>query len=564
MFDWPTPVQPLSIVKTLFWASVFTATSALAADRWLHRALKEHWKFVLALTVVVVIWRIPTSGSFFHGLEYEDSYVYTVAGRQIHEHVSSTGIAVTAPYSIQVCEIGSLKACDKWEAFPEHFIGYPYIIAVFSDIAGYSPAIGSLVNLLAACVSGVTIFGIVLLATENVTMGRAAAVVFAITPVFAVYGLETSAEPASNLCVTLVIWFFMRSVQMAGTLPSRLTFLLPWCAYTSALLFSLMVKRENILMALFLPLLAPLVVPHHSESRAWHARSILLMFVSSTLALLLSAKMHLLHTTSSEAAVLKEFPLNPARLVTFVMGFLRSFFVFDWYGGTVFAVMLGMIVSWRRKGLCLVPLCLFTAYVLLYAAHIRGYYEMRLGHVEPASALRFSMSLMSLWSVVAGVGVGAVMATLPTVGRHISKRTVTGIKWVSLAGVLGISFVVTRAIRNDAVEDETQVRLAPAFSALDHVSSDGSEFIVSLEPLVIQMYADPASHVVDLAAIDSSELRTMMSPGKSDRLVLIDEANRQSEADMERYGNQFRYLESLSRKTLYSARGYDIIRLERR
>jgi hypothetical protein len=563
MLNWLTQIKPLSIVAALFWTGVFTAILSLAADRWLHRAFKEHWKFVLALTVMVTTWRMPTGGPFFHGLEYEDSYVYTVAGRQMHEHVGPTGIGTTTPYSIQVCEIGSLKACDKWEVFPEHFIGYPYVIAVFSNIAGYMPSIGSLVNLIGACISGVMIFGIVLLATENVTMARAAAVVFAITPVFAVYGLETSAEPASNVCLTLMIWFYMRSVQMAGALPRRLVLLLPWCAYTSALLFSLTVKREDILLVILLPLLAPFIVPHCSESRHGRARSIVLMFASSALALLLSANMHFLHTTSSEAALLKKFPLNPSHLLAFVTGFVRSFFVLEWYGGVVFAVVLGMIVSWRRKSLCLVPLCLFAAYVLLYAVHIRSYYEMRLGQVELATALRFSMSLMSLWSILAGVGVGTAMATFPTVGSHVSKRIVTGFKWASLAGALGISFVVTRAIRSDAVEDETHVRLAPAFSALDYTSGAGSDFIVSLEPLIIQMYADPASRVVDLAAVDPGELRTMMAPGGSDRLVLIDEADRRSEADMERYGNQFQYLDSVSRKTLYSARRYDIIRIER-
>lgn len=334
--------------------------------------------------------------------------------------------------------------------------------------------------------------------------------------------------------------------------------------YTSALLFSLTVKRENILLAILLPLLTPLIVAHRSESRCGREISIVLVAVSSVLAFPLSANMRLLHTTSSEATLLKEFPLNPAHFFSFVTGFVRSFFVLEWYGGTVFAVVLGMIVLWRRKGLCLVPLCLFTAYVLLYAVHIRSYYEMRLGQVELASALRFSMSLMRLWSILAGVGVGAAMATFPTLGLRPSKRIVTGLKWASVAGVLGIGFVLTRSIRSDAVEDETHVRLAPAFSALEDTSSGGSEFIVSLEPLDIQMYAGPASGVVDLATVDPSELKTMMSPGSSDQFILIEETDRESHADMDRYGEQFQYLKSLSRKTLHSGDGFEIIHLARK
>jgi len=43
-----------------------------------------------------------------------------------------------------------------------------------------------------------------MLIARDVAAAGSAALIFAITPVFAVWGLETSAEPFSNGCITLI------------------------------------------------------------------------------------------------------------------------------------------------------------------------------------------------------------------------------------------------------------------------------------------------------------------------------------------------------------------------
>jgi hypothetical protein len=144
------------------------------------------------------------------------------------------------------------------------------------------------------------------------------------------------------------------------------------------------------------------------------------------------------------------------------------------------------------------------------------------------------------------------------------KRSLASLRWSASAAVFGISIVLTYMLRRDAVEDETNVRLIPALRALDYTSSQTSEPdpIISLEPLIIQMYADTATCVIDLAAVSPMELRTLMLSDRSVHPVLIEETDHQTDADIERYGDQFKYLDSLSRKTLYTANGFEIVRLE--
>src|SRR5580698_9405069 len=155
---------------------------------------RSHWKSIVLILVIAAVWRLPWDGVFFHGLEYEDSYIYTVAGRQIADRIQPPAGNSGPPFSFNVCAVGSIRDCDIWEPFPEHLIGYPYMIGMAIRAFGYSSAIGSLVNLFASSVSSLLVFMLALNITGDALVASLAGLTFAVIPVFAVYGLETSAE----------------------------------------------------------------------------------------------------------------------------------------------------------------------------------------------------------------------------------------------------------------------------------------------------------------------------------------------------------------------------------
>ena len=287
------------------------------------------------------------------------------------------------------------------------------------------------------------------------------------------------------------------------------------------------------------------------------------MLCSTALALILSVTMQLSQTTLGEAALLRDFPLTAKRLAIFVLDFVRSFFVNRWYGGAITAVIVGTVVSLRRRGLSLVVVLLFLSYLVLYALHIRSYYEMRSGHIEPEAALRFSMNLMSFWSVLAGIGIGAVINALKSTRLFRAHQRWSAIMGGSiLVALLGRSFAVTNGLRTDAVEDESYVRIVPACTASD-LAWDGQthEYVITLEPLIIQMYADPTANIIDLAVVDSGALRGLILPEQRSGFLLLEESMHQSGADVARYGEQTQYLYSLPHHILYSADGFKIVRL---
>jgi hypothetical protein len=129
---------------------------------------------------------------------------------------------------------------------------------------------------------------------------------------------------------------------------------------------------------------------------------------------------------------------------------------------------------------------------------------------------------------------------------------------------LVVAFIATLHLRESAVEDERISRLAPAFSALHFVSQVGTQFdpIVSMEPLVIQMYADPTTRIVDLESVSSDTLRALMPPSGEAQLIFLKESSTLSDVEMSRYGEQVRYLVSQPSSILLDTDRFRILRVD--
>lgn len=564
MTSWLMQSDALGIVKTLFWGSILTSLACFLTDRYLHSLLKSHWKPMLFCVALVVLWRIPTEGGFFHGTEYEDSYVYTVAGRQMAEHLRIEPSDATLPYSINVCEVGSLASCKQSENFPEHLIGYPYIISVFSNIFGYRPSIGSIANVMSACFADILIFLLCMVIADDVVAALSAALIFAITPVFAVWGLETSAEPISNGCMSLVLWFCLRHISERSEGSSRWHTLVTWCAFTATLLFSLTVKRENILLATALPVIVFLVQYTNKRSQCSPILNARWPVLSAVLAFILGLQMKLFQTMRSETTLLNKFPITSGELIRLLPVFLRSFFVVNWYGGAAILVLIGAAVAGRRKSLDLFPLLLFAAYVLLYAFHIRSYYEMQSGSTDSREALRFSMSLMSMWSILAGLGTASLVGWVRR--RRFWKNHSVRVNWIAactVVVVLGVSYYATTCLRDDEVKDEFRIRIEPSLTAARIAARDRikENYIVTLEPLIPQMYAEQSIDVLSLYSLDGTVMKEIGFSEGVTGVLYVDEEIHRTPADAERYKSQLEYLNQFPHSTLTSNAVFSVIRI---
>jgi hypothetical protein len=565
MTAWFTQSDALGVVAMLFWGSVLTSLACFLTDSYLHALLRTHWKPLLVCVVLVLIWRIPAEGAFFHGLEYEDSYVYTVAGRQMAEHFRIEPSGVTFPYSINVCAVGSLTSCRLSDNYPEHLIGYPYTLSVLFKVFGYHSSVGSMANVVCACLVDILIFLLCIVIAEDVIAAGSAALIFAITPIFAVWGLETSAEPIANGCICLVLWFCLRYVFVSPERTGHWRAFLIWSAFTSTLLFSLTVKRENILLPIILPLVVFLVRFTKNRTNSSPAHRFRWMLLSVAVGLIFSLQLHLSQTQNSEIALLHKFPLTPAELITYLPVFVSSFFVVQWYGGAIILVLIGVIVASRQRGLALFPLLLFVGYLLLYAFHIRTYYELRSGSTDSRAALRFSMSLMGMWSILAGLGTASVLRWLRRTRVWTNHRV--PLNWIAgctVAAMVVASVFATDYFREDVVRDEFRMRIEPSLTAVRAADDDPTRktYILTLEPLILQMYANPSVNVISLRALNEEVMKDVGFDQGAVGVLYLDEQIYRSPADEERYRSQLEYLSQFQRTSLTSNSLFSIIKID--
>jgi hypothetical protein len=278
----------------------------------------------------------------------------------------------------------------------------------------------------------------------------------------------------------------------------------------------------------------------------------------------LSLTMHLFQTTIHESELLNAFPLNVNRLTILVYSFLRSFGVYRWYVGTGVAVLIGIIICCWRKGLALVPVALFAAFIVLYALHIRSFYEMRSPSIDPQTALRFSMTLMSLWGILAGLGLWALGRTI--VGHRLfqnyRKPIAIGVCCI-IVGLCIRSFEQTVELRNESAEDEDLVRLRPAedAEAMASMTPAKPSYVVTLEPLIIQMYSPSTENIIDLETVTATTVPQLLAGADRVGIIFLEEQIHQTDADEARYKQQMRFFDRLPRKLLEQTESFRVFRL---
>jgi hypothetical protein len=148
--------HPLIVAKLLLGVLAFAGSIMVASDCDIRTTLRRHWKYIGVGLVMTLAWRIPGNGVLFHGMEYEDSYVYTVQARQLL--LGSHLPASNQTYVTSVCGFGIIEHCRRAVTFSGHYLGDPLVLSIAARLFGYAPQIGSWVGVLASCITLVLVF----------------------------------------------------------------------------------------------------------------------------------------------------------------------------------------------------------------------------------------------------------------------------------------------------------------------------------------------------------------------------------------------------------------------
>jgi Dolichyl-phosphate-mannose-protein mannosyltransferase len=505
--------------------------------------------WLLSALCCCVLWRWPHGGEFFHGLEYEDAYLYTVVARQaLFQPFGDT-------YLTTVCAVGSLVHCSVAETYSGHFIGYPYLLADVARIFGYSPFIANYAAVVAAALSTILVYSITKRITGDRTGPIVAAAVFAWVPVFSVHGVASFAEPVSSLLVGASLYFFLAYAYDPSSSKFARTSALLAFAFVTALAVS--VKRENMLLPIVSPCVAVLLkraAPQRTAPRGlgWIVLASILVILYGT------SELHVSTSVASEVVEYRGFPFRLTGLLSMLPAFVASFLRFKWFLGTWILVAAGTVLAMRERHLALHLVGLLVAYLALYMTHVRSYYQLHASDVAPMDSLRYSMNLMVVWSVLAGFGAARLIARarMYAANRRLNKIPAVA----ALCGVLAAStsYLVTRALRTELVADEYYTRVEPAVAAA-RLAKELHAQVLTMEPLLIQMYGDDGVNVLDLTSVN----RDLLASITEGELLYVKHAAYSTGTNLDRYDDELQAINELSWRLVHRGSEFSIYRRRR-
>jgi hypothetical protein len=508
-------------VLWLFWAVVLVGGFVGVA-----RAINgSRRQLIVAVTILGLALSLRLGGQTFYGLEYEDAYVYAASART----PDSTGMDWRG---LRVCAVGSLDDCREWEFFPGHLPGFPAalraVMAVVGEHASVAPNVGAVLSSLAA----VFVWWATWVITQSFAAAAGAGILFAVTPVFSLYGGSAVSESASAVPLALAFG----AVSMIRKAQGGAVHLY-WAAFAlMSSLLALSIRRENAVLLLVLPVSLLLSVETDRETTRRR-----LLQLAPWMVVGLTAAAFLSRSLVSEVGEYGQVSFGVSRLVGVLPVILRALVTLEWFGVlgivAVAPTVRAAYVVWRRGGsrTCepTVLACAVSALMMmvLYAAHIRSTYQLMGVPVQPFDFLRYLSNVAVPMSILAGVFLAAIV----TANMWRTRASVRAIS--ALVGIVYVaaSVAASRNLRAELTLVEHDVRTLPALQALKVAAmSDYRQPIVTLESMVVRAFAPPSARVISLPFLSVDHVREF-----NGRMLYVHQDHYSSEADRHRYGAAF-------------------------
>jgi len=194
-------------------------------------------------------------------------------------------------------------------------------------------------------------------------------------------------------------------------------------------------------------------------------------------------------------------------------------------------VLVGLFLIRRCDCLTLYPVLVIIAYLSLYVSHVRSYYQVNYGDVAPADALRYSMNFMTMWALLSGVGLAYVVSRCRGVGDGLQWRAVGVTAALVIYGAT--TYWYTTALRDEVTSEEQRTRIEPSVVASQLAVAMGSAdtYVITLEPLVFQLYGPLDVNVIELTRINDQLIAALASRHEHLNLLYLDSGIYRNEID---------------------------------
>jgi hypothetical protein len=493
---------------------------------------------VAAIGVIAFVTRGGASTEYFYGLEYEDAFIYAEASR----HLSATTVVWNSP-GLAVCAIGDSSGCAAWETYPGHLFGFPALLSGVLQFRAFHPALVPQVVVALSTLTAIFVVWAAATIHRSAWKGALAGALFAVTPALALYGGAAVSEAASSAVIAVALG----AVGMAQGKDKQGWWTWHGVALCASML-AITVRRENVVLLAIIP--TCLLIGRRSRFR-WSS-------IWPWLVLLTFAAGRVAGSLASEVGEYGRFSFSAAALLQTLPLVLGALLNPRWFGFVAVLAVVGFWFAVRevngrdnlRKSSAIIGAGLVAGtMILLYASHVRSTYQLYGIGVEPFDFLRYLNNIgVPLCVVAAGAG------------GYFHSGITGGVRRTLIVGVLALYIVVSGAaalqIRAEMTATEERSRRQPALKALEAAASFKGEYpIVTLEPLVAQIYARDRETVISLPALTSELVEAY-----DGKLLFLDQEQYHSEVDRNRYGRGFAALPTSKPIEVSRGDGWSIVR----
>lgn len=554
-------LNPFEVTGFFFFGSLVLIFVYFAINKFIKTVFKKYWKIIIILILANIAMKIPYKSNFFDGLEYEDSYIYKASARALYE--GGYRFSAINPYYPTSCVYGSLKDCRISGIFVTNFLGYPYIINLGYRFFGYQINIGNIISLIFSGVSVAFVFLVALLIIDQLLFAVICSMVYITIPIFNVYASTSLTEPLSNVYLILVLLLYLTFINYAFEGKWLLfKYALGLSAIAFNMVFSILVKTTNISLVFCLPIAGLISLMTDKKIKVKNARNRFLLSLPLIFMVFVFCSQILRFQTAVEINR-GDIGVNPFSLSYFkalAPVFAESFFDIQWYLIYTLFFLFGIVFGLKKRN-GILPIIIFVFYFVLYTVHYRSYYFTRGLPAEKDEALRYMTSIISVYSIIVGLGVYYLWHSIKTLkaNRPIKLPSLAIIASL-LIFVIGVSMFFTLKCRAYFVEDEYSVRVAPVLKTLEYLGRK-DDILITSEHVLFQVYGNE-----DLRLIDFCSIGMLIPMEEIDSLVRA--ANvyylgtiAPDSLDGERYRPQLQYIDSKRKERVYSGRDYSIYRL---
>ncbi len=494
----------------------------------LPKMLTKYPYFLIVIILVTAVFKLLFIQFPFHGLEYEDAFVFSDVARYLQYNYQWD----VDPFQTKSCLDGSISNCYQFGTFGGHYMILPLIVYSLNEVIGYSIFNIFMINCFASFFALYFYIRTLRLLDVSYIGICFSALLLVTTPFLNVFNTSGLSETFSSVFVAGSVFFYIKT-SLEDHNYKRSAF---WLTITF-IVISFLTKRENLIL-LSLPVLSTLLLAKNNVLKTNRLINITILFsVPTAIAAVYNMLARINEMEAAESLGLGIATFNLTNFAMLFPKYLFSFLNVDYFGitGALFIITSIYVILLQNKLEFKLISLLSILYLVMYSSHYRSYYQVHFGDVNIFETLRYTSNYFPIACLCFGA--------LTRIHDKLESQFYRAKKIFFTIVVIYISIItllnVSMRLKLSSMEYEN--RINPAIETLKLTNND--DWILSDISSVFHLYANENRNFIDSY---STKLNRVLNLNKNSngQIYLLKREN--DDFNKKRYPEYFDMISKLS------------------